>query len=89
MIDTFLGFLLTIISLSIGFYLGRNNFSNAKETLVRTRQVVEDVIHGKSDVGVVERPDPHDLRRMSDPKFAAEEDEMVRQLDELQKRKVD
>lgn len=89
MIDTFLGAILSLVSLSIGYYLGRNNFSDAKETLVKTRQVVEEVVHGRSDVGVVERPDPHELHRMTDPKFAEEEDAMNDQLAKLLNRKAE
>ena len=89
MIETLLGFLIAIISLVVGYFLGRNDFSGTKDTITKTRQIVEDVFKGRPDVGVVERPDPHELRRITDPKFADEEDAMIKQFEELQNRKAE
>ena len=89
MIETFLGSLIAIICISIGYYLGKSNFKDTKETISKTRQLVEEVVNGKPDVGAVLRPTPHDLKRANDPKFAEEEDEMIKQFNDLNNRRVE
>lgn len=89
MIDTIIGALLAVISLAIGYYVGRGDVKSAKETITKTRQMVEDIVHGKPDVGPVMRPDPLDIKRFNDPKFAEEEQVMIEQFDKLMEKRVE
>ena len=89
MIEVLVGAIMSIGSLLLGYYLGRSDGSSAKQTIAKTRQVIEEIVHGKPDVGPVMRPDNTELRRMNDPVFAAEEKTMIDTFDELIERRVE
>lgn len=89
MIEMILGALVAATCIGVGYYLGKSDVSTAKEAIQRTRRIVEQVVQGKPDVGVVERPDAHDLKRINDPEYAESEDAFKEIMERVQNRRIE
>ena len=75
-------FLITIISLLIGFVLGRFSPSELKEKFETYKR---EIIKKRSPVGAVLAPDAKQLDRIQNPKKYEEEKEMEKVFEELLK----
>lgn len=72
MIDFLLGSIVSALSIWIGFRLGKGSSIIPEETVKQVKQLVEN-LPIKQELGTVERPTAHDLKRFEDPRLAEEE----------------
>jgi hypothetical protein len=88
MIEQILTTIIVLGSFSLGYYMAKGDVSQTKETVQKTREIVEHVLHGKPDVGPVEAPDTRQLELLNNPKLAAEEEIMEQTLEAMVTRRV-
>jgi len=80
-----LTFLLTIISLLIGFSLGKNQSALPPNYQKKITQILTRAVKDNNDVGAVERPNAQDNFYRDNPKIAQEHKEMSKAFEELNK----
>jgi hypothetical protein len=75
MINFLIGSLTTLISLYIGYTLGKGSSIIPEATQRQVRQLIRE-LPIKRDIGAVERPTAEDVRNYENPLVKDEEDEM-------------
>lgn len=84
MIELITGFLLTIISLLVGFQLGKNQTIVTSDTKKQIQQIFKRVVP-RSDVGPVIRPSAEDNYYRDNPSARVEEEVMSGAIEDLNK----
>ena len=82
MIEFLIGFIITLISLLIGYYLGKGVNPLPKETIEKVKRVFE-ALPNKSGVGAVERPSATQLEKFNNPINKAGEEETSKMFERL------
>lgn len=83
MIELLIGFAITLISLLIGFQLGKNSRVIPEQTQKKINQIFNRVVTPKSDVGAVSRPTVEQNYYRDNPQIAKEHGIMDETLDIL------
>jgi len=82
MIELLTGFTLTIVSLLIGFQLGKNQTVVSTDVKRQINQIFKKVVP-KSEVGAVERPDAIQNFYRDNPQIAKEHEIMEKEFDKI------
>ncbi len=77
-------FIIVIISILIGYFLGRGNNPFPKETIEKVKKVFENIVV-KSDVGPIERPTARQVEDFDNPLKKAGDQAMSDTLREIVK----
>jgi len=79
------GFIVTIISLLLGFYLGSKSERSGlpEETLAKVKQVFKKIQLKREAVGGVTRPTAQDIERYDNPKLKEEEQAMAETFSQI------
>lgn len=80
--DLYLGFAITLISVLIGYSLGKHQTVVPPDTKKQIQQIFKRVVPNP-EVGPVERPDVRANYFRDNPRAAEEHEEMNRQFEEL------
>lgn len=84
MIFLIAGFIISLISLLIGYSLGKNNRIIPENTQQKINQIFTRIVEPKTDVGAVERPDIKQNYYRDNPQAKVENDMMDEALTNLQ-----
>lgn len=78
-------FIIVIISILIGYFLGRGTNPFPKETIEKVKKVFENIIV-RSDIGGVERPTARQVEDFNNPLKKAGDNEMSKTFSEIVER---
>jgi len=87
MLELLIGFTITLISLLVGFSLGRYQQSLPPSVNKQIQQIFKKVVPD-TDVGGIEPPTQRDLDFYNNPKLAREHEELNRTFDKLNENKT-
>lgn len=84
MIEFLVGSLVTLISLWLGYTIGKGSSIIPEETRKQVSRLIRE-LPIKRDIGGVERPTAQDIKRFENPVLRAEEEEMSKTFSEIVK----
>lgn len=84
MLEIITGSVLSLISLYIGYSLGKGSSIISEETQKQVKRLIQ-ALPIKRDIGVVPRPTQQDVERFNNPILQAEEEEMSKTFKEVLK----
>lgn len=82
MIDFIIGSLITLVSLWVGYKLGKGSSIIPEETRRQVKQLIRE-LPIKNDIGGVMRPTQTELKRFENPLVEEEEEEMNKTFKEI------